>query len=119
MVKRMLRLILLLFAAAWFSGCVQTPGTQDGGQEFGGTFTPETTQSDLEDFRERMEAHGADDVLVMESFPMQFRVTGLDGDCRNVVDEARSLSYVADVTACRQTTQSVNGEEPTATTRSS
>ena len=109
----MLRSASLLLVIALFGGCVE-----ESTQEFGGTFTREATQADIDDFRERMTKRGADDVLVMESFPMQFRVTGLGDDCNAASDEARSLPYVADVSPCRHTTKTDNGDEPTSVTQS-
>ncbi|HEX9816862.1 MAG TPA: hypothetical protein VGB18_07770 [Candidatus Thermoplasmatota archaeon] len=110
----MIRAVVGSLVFTLIAGC-----TSDGEFDFGGTFTGEAGQSDLADFRARMEARGADDVLVMESFPMQFRVTGLGSDCDAAADEADSLPYVASVTPCRETTKTSNGDEPTATTQSS
>ena len=69
----------------------------------GGTFTKEATQTDLDDFDARMKAHGADDVLVMESFPMQFRATPFYlGACVAARSEAMNLTYVDAVGQCQE-----------------
>lgn len=91
--------VVALAALVFLAGCT-APESQDV-MRFGGSFTEAATQADMEDFRARMAAHGADDVLLMESFPVQFNVVGLAAAaCPDARAEAASLAYVADTREC-------------------
>ena len=91
-------LVLLVLLAA---GCV---APQAGPMQLGGAFTEATTQEDLRAFGEDMRAYGRDvDVAILESFPPQFSVRGLDADkCGDARAHARSLPFVARVGECLQ-----------------
>lgn len=88
--------VLLLAIAA--SGCL---GPEKEGHRLTGAFTSEASAAEVEAFqRELFDAYEAE-VLIMESFPMQFQVLGLpEARC----EEARALvaakPYVARVSAC-------------------
>lgn len=114
----MLRVVPGLILLTITGGC---QNLVDGSpSDFGGSFTRSATQENIDDFRGIMQASGADDVLIMESFPMQFRVMGPRGwDCENARSQADGLVYVANTSPCRDTTTSRDGDEPTATTISS
>lgn len=88
---------LVLLAA----GCV---APQAAPMQLGGAFTAEATQEDLRAFGEDMRAYGRSvDVAILESFPPQFSVRGLDADkCEDARAHARSLPFVARVGECLQ-----------------
>jgi hypothetical protein len=109
------RIAVTLVLALLFAGCSQ--GIAE--HQFGGSFTEAATQNDIQDFRTRMEKHGATDVLILESFPAQFVVRGLTTNCEAARSEAGSLAYVRSVNDCRKTVTSSNGDAPTATSHAS
>jgi hypothetical protein len=102
-------LVLALLAVVAVSGCTSASPPY----QFGGTFRESATASDLQDFEARMKRWGAQDVIVMESFPMQFQVRGLGEDCEGARIEATSLPYVHSASGCRQTTDVRNPDSPT------
>src|SRR5688572_18510117 len=99
-----MRLAQLVLTTIVLGGCA-APVSETG---FGGSFTESVTQSDIETFRERMNKQGAEDVLIMESFPPQFQVKGLGENCERARAEADSLPYVRSVSASRNRTLSAN-----------
>src|SRR5688572_11669685 len=106
--------LLLVVALA---GCVQAP--DDPGQaehRFGGSFTAQATQAQIEDFGRRMQAHHGE-AIIMESFPAQFLVDGFGlDDCMAARNEARSLPYVASTNDCRAAVTGTSADQPTSTT---
>jgi len=99
-VRRLVVLALLL------PGCVQGPAADDGPgtATLRGAFTEAATQADMADFGEEMRAYGRDvDVRLMESFPVQFAVEGVDAArCDEAREAARAKPYVARVDGCPQ-----------------
>lgn len=88
--------LLLLVLVVGCIGPVKDP------HQFGGTFTEQATPAQMEDFRARMEAHGAQDVLLLESFPVQFSVEQVPGaTCAAARQEADALPYVQEAGPCR------------------
>jgi hypothetical protein len=86
-------LILLL------AGCAETPG----GVEYrvGGSFTEDATQADVEDLQRRLAAWGAD-AAIMESYPLQYQIGGLDGpSCDEVRAMLANRPYIASVGRCQ------------------
>lgn len=113
----MRRIIPLLFLTLVLAGCHE-PAPRNGGSdaagwEIRGTFTENATQDDLEDLRMRLEPYDAE-MRVLESFPMQYHVTGprID-DCPDVEELLRDRLYVADVGTCMVREPTNEGDEPT------
>lgn len=109
-----MRLVVALLVAVASGGCI------DSGEsfEFAGSFREAATQGEMDDFRVRMERWGADDVLLLESFPVQFIVRGLEEDCASARAEAADLVYVRSVSECRPTPVAGPDDEATSNTAS-
>lgn len=114
--KSVLRLTIGLFVLALASGCLEPAADSEAQHRFGGSFTAQATQTDMQDFDRRMKAHGGE-TTIMESFPPQFSVArfGITA-CKAARAEAENLSYVATTQACRPISTASEPDQATSTT---
>ena len=78
----------------------------------GGTFTDDATQQQMEELADYVEMRGGD-LLLMESFPVQFRATGLSEEaCEELRIHAQERSYVQHVRACEEEGAIADGDAP-------
>lgn len=90
----------LLVPLLLLAGCLDAPS--GGPHRLGGSFTAEATQAQVDEARALAEAEGGD-MAVMESFPLQFGVTGLSGEaCGRLRAALDAKPYVASVGACQE-----------------
>lgn len=94
-----MRKVALVVLALGLSACVEPAGGGDA-YRFSGSFTEEATQQEMSEFTQKMKQRGANDVLLMESFPVQFQVVGLGNDCEDVRLDSQTLSYVESASPC-------------------
>lgn len=91
-----MRVASVTFALLVLSGCA---GEAD--YTLAGAFTVDRSDADIADFQTHVERHGGTSVL-MESFPEQFRVSGLDASsCAALRAELSALAYIGSVTECQ------------------
>ena len=116
----------LLAAGLLLAGCMDAPqgstgdpGGGDGGaptnatHHLGGAFTREVTQAQLDEAQALARAEGAD-MLLLESFPLQFSVPGLSAEaCARLRGALDAKDYVAEVRACQPTQQGGDPDAPT------
>lgn len=102
---RPLASVLLMLAVVLLSltaGCMapaDPPGDPDT-YRLGGTFTEDADQGDVADLRGEAEARGGQ-VTIMESYPLQFDVTGLDRDaCTELKAVLEQKPYTESVGGC-------------------
>lgn len=86
---------LLLVLAALLSGCSGDAVSY----RLSGAFTAERTQADLDDFSATVAPY-SDDVAIMESFPEQFSIRGLDESCEPLREVLLAKPYIASVGEC-------------------
>lgn len=113
-------LSLVLLLSLFLAGCHEpTPedrqnGISDQEWEVRGTFTENATQEDIEDLRTRLEPYDGE-LFVLESFPMQYQITGPEvRDCPDVEEMLRTRVYIADVGTCTVTAPATEPAEPAA-----
>lgn len=90
-------LVLGLLVALALAGC----STSTSGPSFrlSGAFTEDRTEQDLQEF-DRIVAPYSDDVLIMESFPEQFSIRGIEGGCEQLRVDLQAKDYIASVGTC-------------------
>lgn len=95
---RLVALSLLLVIG--MPGCTEpSPGAPS--YEVAGSFTEAATQADVDDLERRL-AHWEAGLAVLETYPMQYRITIADGPaCDEVREMLAARPYVADVGRCR------------------
>lgn len=86
------------------AGCAYPPeDTTHGGEpvwSLHGAFKASRTQADMQDLQNRVEARGGQ-VTIMESFPEQFRASGLTASaCDALRAELNSVDYLQSVGSC-------------------
>lgn len=116
--KSMVRILCLLSVVATLAGC-HAPTDDAGDTEdpeqwaIPGTFTEEATQQDIEDLETRLQPYDGS-MVVMESFPMQYRIEGpVKDDCPDVRAMLLGLEYVAEVGNCLAVTEAASPDEST------
>ena len=119
-VRLVARLAIALFVFLVIAGCHgPTEVDEDHGlnaYRIAGAFTENATQDDIDGLRARLAPYGAD-LVVLESFPMQYHVDGIRAhDC----DEVRSIlttePAVATVGPCEAASAPQDGDSPTTET---
>lgn len=87
-----------LALAPLVAGCLSPDEAR--GFQVSGSFTGQATQAQMDELGDYARARGGD-LLLMESFPVRFRATGLDeASCEEARAYADGRAYVAEVGAC-------------------
>lgn len=105
--------VLLLLAMLFGAGCLAPAPSVEGERMFSGAFTREATQADLDELHRLTRSEGWD-LLVLESFPMQYQARGDgEGACGRLRAAFQQEAYVASVGECREVTRSAEPDAPT------
>ncbi len=112
---RSLALATLLLATGALAGCTSSEGDQareSRDHEVDGSFTTQATQQDIEALERELEDVGAE-LVVLESFPMQFVVRGFTGEsCQEVLEILNDDTAVDAVGPCDPGGQASNTGNP-------
>lgn len=110
-----MRLLVLVAAGTLLlSGC----GTPESGPSFqlSGAFTADRTQEDLDEFDAIVRPY-SDDIAIMESFPEQFAIRGIEGGCEQLRATLDAKDYIATVGACTPESEpGDDADDPTSST---
>lgn len=117
---RIALLVASLLAVA-FAGCLEegaggngpTPPAGSSAQfRLGGTYTENVTEAELAAAQAQVESRGGD-LALLESFPMQFAVTGVgQADCEALRAWFSNQTFVQRVGECAAVTTSADPDEP-------
>lgn len=112
---RPLALATVLLATGALVGCTSSEPDQareDRDHEVDGSFTSQATQQDIEALERELEDIGAE-LVVLESFPMQYIVRGFTGEsCEEVVDILSDHPAVDAVGPCETGGQTSSSGNP-------
>lgn len=129
-----MRAPLLLVPLLLLAGCLDAPQGSPGGagnddpaggdaadggtRRLGGSFTAEATQAQVQEAQGLAAAEGGD-MAILESFPLQFAVSGLGADaCGRLHAALDAKPYVASVRACEEMRADGDPDTPTGTASS-
>jgi hypothetical protein len=97
---RLVVLAVLVLGSLALAGCHEAVDEAGPEWRLSGSFTEETTQEDLDALVAMLEPYGAT-MAVLESFPLQFQITGPDpDDCPEVREMLLDHERVAEVREC-------------------
>lgn len=87
--------IVAILALLMLAGC-----TDAEDYKMGGAFTSDRSQADLEEFNQLVGQY-SDDVAIMESFPEQFSIRGMNqADCEELYTKLQAKSYISSLNVC-------------------
>lgn len=111
-----MRLPALAAAATVLALALAGCGTPAAGPSFmlSGAFTADRTQQDLDEFQAIVRPYSDEAPTIMESFPEQFVIHGIEGGCEQLRVTLDSKDYIASVGTCTEERPSDgNGDEVT------